>query len=89
MAAPPNVCLAYLCTLKKALDRFPKLLAMIEEDGRVVSGSYSSSVDDPDISNPFATSLWELNLVNVIICLTSDSLPSCLSKNGVNDETAH
>jgi nucleolar complex protein 3 len=54
-----------MATIKNALKRFPTLTRFIEEDGRVATGTYSAFMDDPDMCNPFATSLWELSILSV------------------------
>ncbi|CAG8572949.1 7622_t:CDS:10 [Acaulospora colombiana] len=40
-----------------------KLDALLTSDDRVCSGIYRPELDDPELCNPFATSLWELSLL--------------------------
>ncbi|KAJ2996477.1 Nucleolar complex protein 3 [Globomyces sp. JEL0801] len=60
LATPGNSALACLYTIKSALTRFPRLHSLMEEDGRVATGVYNPYLDEPNMCNPFATSLWEL-----------------------------
>ncbi|KAJ3271256.1 Nucleolar complex protein 3 [Terramyces sp. JEL0728] len=46
--------------LKKNRERFPRLECLIDEEGKVATGIYQPFLDDPNMCNPFATSLWEL-----------------------------
>jgi nucleolar complex protein 3 len=39
------------------------LQALLDEDGRVHTGLYNPYMDDPDMCNPFATTMWETSLL--------------------------
>jgi len=41
----------------------PTLEAMLSTEDRVTDGVYRPDVEDPQMSNVFATSLWELHLL--------------------------
>ncbi|KAJ3323821.1 Nucleolar complex protein 3 [Boothiomyces sp. JEL0866] len=58
--SPVNSALACLNTIKNALTRFPRLECLIDEEGKVSTGIYQPFLDDPNMCNPFATSLWEM-----------------------------
>ncbi|KAJ3309387.1 Nucleolar complex protein 3 [Boothiomyces sp. JEL0838] len=58
--SPVNSALACLNTIKNALTRFPRLECLIDEEGKVSTGIYQPFLDDPNMCNPFATSLWEV-----------------------------
>jgi nucleolar complex protein 3 len=60
---PPNKALACLVQIKSGFKKFPKLLTLVDGEGRL--GIYESEVDDPDLCNPFGSSLWELPLLMV------------------------
>ena len=38
----------------------PKLESLLSTEDRIADGIYRPDVDDPQVCNPFATSLWEL-----------------------------
>ena len=42
------------------LERDPKLEALLSTEDRSVDGVYRPELDDPQLCNPFGTSLWEL-----------------------------
>lgn len=65
--SPSNAALAYMSSIKSALKRFPMIGRLVEDDGRVATGMYDALMDDPDMCNPFATSLYELSLLNVTL----------------------
>jgi len=39
----------------------PKLMALLSSEDRTADGLYRPDLDDPEVSNPFATSFWELS----------------------------
>ena len=41
------------------MQKFPRLETLLDEDGKVATGIYDPFLDDPNMCNPFATSLWE------------------------------
>lgn len=47
--------------LKGLLLSEPQLQALLSADDRSANGLYRPDLDDPELSNPFATSLWELS----------------------------
>jgi nucleolar complex protein 3 len=60
-----NDCIATLKSVKKALMKFPSLEAYLDADGRLGTGIYDPYRNDPQLCNPFATSLWEISLLTV------------------------
>ncbi|KAH8117472.1 nucleolar complex-associated protein 3 [Phellopilus nigrolimitatus] len=42
----------------------PKLEALLSAEDRMADGIYRPDVDDPQLCNPFATNLWELQLLS-------------------------
>jgi nucleolar complex protein 3 len=65
LATPHNGAIAILKTIKRGLDKFPSLIAFVEEDGRLGTGVYDACRDDPQLCNPFATSMWEIPVLTV------------------------
>jgi nucleolar complex protein 3 len=47
--------------LEKLLVNEPRLQALLSADDRSRNGLYRPELDDPELSNPFASSLWELS----------------------------
>lgn len=43
--------------------REPKIEALLASDDRTADGVYRQDVDDPQVSNPFASSFFELGLL--------------------------
>ena len=43
--------------------REPRLEALLSTEDRTVDGVYRPDVEDPQLSNPFATSAYELHLL--------------------------
>jgi nucleolar complex protein 3 len=39
----------------------PKLESLLSTEDRIADGIYRPDVDDPQLCNPFATSMWELH----------------------------
>ena len=52
--------IASLSSIHKTFLRFPRLLSLLESEEQLGDGLYKPYVQDADICNPFATSLWEL-----------------------------
>ncbi len=44
--------------------REPKLEVLLSTEDKITDGIYRPDVDDPQVSNPFATNLWELQLLS-------------------------
>ena len=42
----------------------PKLDALLSVEDKMANGVYRSDIDDPQLCNPFATNLWELQLLS-------------------------
>ncbi|KAI8914260.1 nucleolar complex-associated protein-domain-containing protein [Gorgonomyces haynaldii] len=59
----------------KAFQRFPQLDALVESEGQLATGRYNPYMDEPDMCNPFATSLWEYSLL-MVFHLIPEALPS-------------
>jgi nucleolar complex protein 3 len=61
MHAPPFTSAPLLAFLRQILHRYPSATQLLENEQDVVTqGTYSPEVDDPEYTNPFATSAWEL-----------------------------
>ncbi|KAJ3370308.1 Nucleolar complex protein 3 [Kappamyces sp. JEL0680] len=60
LSTPGNCAISCLFFTKRALSKFPRLECLLDEEGRVATGIYDPYLDDPNLCNPFATSLWEL-----------------------------
>ncbi|KAI8584338.1 hypothetical protein K450DRAFT_219372 [Umbelopsis ramanniana AG] len=59
---PDNVIQHYLTFVKKLLTREPRLDALVQSEDKAGNGVYLPTLDDPELCNPFATSLYELYL---------------------------
>ncbi|KAI9101743.1 CBF/Mak21 family-domain-containing protein [Phlyctochytrium arcticum] len=59
---PAHATLACLAMIRSLIVRFPRLESLLDAEGRVGTGIYQPMLDDPELSNPFATSLWEMTL---------------------------
>jgi hypothetical protein len=60
---PPSV-FSVLSMIEVLLNRYPKVAQLLEcEQERVMSGLYLPAGQDPELSNAFSTSLWELALL--------------------------
>lgn len=57
---PPDVALRALDFVGNLVMKEPKLDALLTTDDRHVDGAYLADVDDPQLSHPFGTSLFEL-----------------------------
>ncbi len=60
---PTPAVLKTLEFVRNLMVKDPKLEAMLSTQDRVTDGIYRPDVEDPQMSNVFATSLWELNLL--------------------------
>ncbi|TPX36912.1 hypothetical protein SmJEL517_g00999 [Synchytrium microbalum] len=60
---PSNGALACLNIMRSLLIRYPKLTLMLDPEGRLGTGEYKPFLEDPDLSNAFSTSMWELSLM--------------------------
>jgi nucleolar complex protein 3 len=60
---PPSSALRSLDFVKQLLVREPKVEALLCSDDRTADGVYRADVDDPQVSNPFAGSFFELSLL--------------------------
>lgn len=60
---PPGAVLRALDFVGGLLAKDAKLEALLATDDRTVDGVYRADLDDPQLSNPFATSFWELHVL--------------------------
>jgi len=61
MHTPPHTSVPLLAFARQLLQRYPSAHQMLENEQDVItSGVYNPNVDDPEHSNPNATSAWEL-----------------------------
>jgi len=60
---PVNSVLASLYMIKSLFIKYSRLNQLMDSEGRVGTGVYMGLLDDPDLCNPFATSLWEFGLL--------------------------
>lgn len=65
LSSPANAAAAYISAIHWAFVRYPRFQCFVEEDGRIGTGCFEAFVDDPDLCNPFASSLWDLQLLSV------------------------
>lgn len=65
---PPTTALRAIAFVKELIAKDGKLEALLSTEDRTVDGSYRSDVDDPQLSNPFGTSFWELHLLRQSHC---------------------
>lgn len=66
LSTPSNSALACLFKIKSAFTRFSRLESLLDEDGKVGTGLYDPFLDDPNMCNSFATTLWELVPLSVL-----------------------
>ncbi|TPX57465.1 hypothetical protein PhCBS80983_g03803 [Powellomyces hirtus] len=59
---PPHAVLACLSIIRSLIIRFPRLESLLDAEGRIGTGVYRPMLEDPELSNPFATNMWELSL---------------------------
>lgn len=61
MHTPPHTAVPLIAFARQLLQRYPSAHQMLENEQDVItSGEYKPEVEDPEHSNPFATSAWEL-----------------------------
>jgi len=60
---PGSVALRALEFVAKLVAREPRLEALLSTEERTADGVYRPDVEDPQLSNPFATSAYELHLL--------------------------
>ena len=71
LTCPSGNALSCLFTVQDAINvfklnqRFPRLQSLLDDDGRICTGIYNPFMDDPDMCNPFATTMWEIPLLAV------------------------
>lgn len=60
--APAHTSAPLLAFVRQLTQRYPSIHQMLENEQDVItSGTYNPDVEDPEHSNPFATSAWELS----------------------------
>lgn len=63
---PPHQVLAIMSLVRSLFHKYAKLHPLVEcEAEHIASGVYRADVDDPDFSNPYASSCWELGLLRL------------------------
>mmetsp|Transcript_20677 Transcript_20677/g.30446 ORF Transcript_20677/g.30446 Transcript_20677/m.30446 type:complete len:548 (+) Transcript_20677:28-1671(+) len=61
--APPHTAAPLLAFSRQLVQRYPSVQQLLENEQDVITtGSYTPDVEDPEHSNPHATSAWELSL---------------------------
>jgi nucleolar complex protein 3 len=61
MHTPSSTTVPLIALARQILQRYPSVHQMLESESDVItSGQYNADVDDPEHSNPFSTSAWEL-----------------------------
>jgi nucleolar complex protein 3 len=61
MHTPPHIAMPLLVFARHLLQRYASVEQLLENEQDVITaGAYCSSVEDPDLSNAFSTSAWEL-----------------------------
>lgn len=60
---PPTTVLRALDFVGGLIAKDPKLEALLSTEDRTVDGVYRPDLDDPQLCNPFGTSLWELHIL--------------------------
>lgn len=61
MHSPPYTSAPILAFLRQLLHRYPTAAQLLENEQDVVTqGTYTPEAEDPEFTNPFATSAWEL-----------------------------
>ncbi|KAH6578907.1 hypothetical protein BASA60_003496 [Batrachochytrium salamandrivorans] len=58
-----NASIAALSVVHKIIMRLPRLHSLLDGEETIGSGVYKPYVQDVDLCNPFATSLWELTIM--------------------------
>jgi nucleolar complex protein 3 len=59
---PPNGTLALLHAVRLCLNRYPKVKQLLDREA-TASGVHLAEIDDPDLCNSMAATLWELGLL--------------------------
>ncbi|KAJ1970488.1 hypothetical protein H4R35_005836 [Dimargaris xerosporica] len=57
---PPNVLIKCVTLLRMLLSKYPRLDQLMSSEESLANGMYLGELDDPELCNPFATSLWEI-----------------------------
>ena len=60
---PPNTVLRSLELVRSLMVKEPRLEAFLNTEDRTANGVYRAELDDPQLSNPFGTSFWELRML--------------------------
>ncbi|KAI5123294.1 hypothetical protein M0805_009315 [Coniferiporia weirii] len=60
---PASTATRSLSFVKSLFAKEPRLEALLSAEDRMADGVYRPDVDDPQLCNPFATNLWELQLL--------------------------
>jgi nucleolar complex protein 3 len=61
MYTPPSTSIPLVAFARGLLQRYPSCQQLLEnESDAITSGQYNPDVDEPELSNPFSTSGWEL-----------------------------
>ena len=58
---PPSTAQRALTFVHTLFAKESKLESLVSTEDRIANGIYRPDVDDPQLSNPFATSMWELH----------------------------
>ena len=61
---PPATAKRALQFIQTLLAKEPKLEVLLSTEDKIADGIYRPDVDDPQVSNPFASNLWELQLIS-------------------------
>lgn len=61
---PPATAKRALQFILSLMAREPKLEGLLSTEDRIADGIYRPDVDDPQLSNPFASNFWELQLLS-------------------------
>jgi hypothetical protein len=63
MNSPPHLSIALLHIIRILLAKFPKVQQLLGSEYTYAAGTYNAIIDQPDHCGPFATSLWDINLL--------------------------
>ncbi|KAL5490482.1 hypothetical protein ACEPAI_5315 [Sanghuangporus weigelae] len=61
---PGSTALRTIKFVQSLFAKEPKLEALLSVEDRVTNGVYRPDIDDPQLCNPFATNLWELQVLS-------------------------
>ena len=81
--APMYVSTPLLAFVRQILHRYPSISQLLENEQDVVtSGNYTPDVEDPEHTNPFATSAWELGTLKFHVNpnVVNHAKGACLNK---------